>query len=160
MNTEIEGGKETERVKASVGKETAGSAKNLPLSCTSFSLDPSLCFFPQYAAQRICTPLFIINSAYDSWQINNSLVPESVDPQHVWDTCKKDINKCSPSQIQTLQDFRLTFLEALKELGPSISRGYFISSCHFNNGIEVESYWSDNNSPTIPNKKIAEAVGD
>ncbi|XP_009794027.1 pectin acetylesterase 8-like [Nicotiana sylvestris] len=138
-----------------------GSAKNLPLSCTFLSLDPSVCFFPQYAAQHICTPLFIINSAYDSWQINNILVPEGVaDPQHVWDTCKKDINKCSPSQIQTLQEFRSTFLEALNELGPSISRGYFISSCHFHHGIEIQSYWSNNNSPTIANKTIAEAVGD
>ncbi|XP_070046256.1 pectin acetylesterase 8-like [Nicotiana tomentosiformis] len=46
-----------------------GSAKNLLLSCTALSSDPSLCFFPQYVARHICTPLFIVNSAYDSWQI-------------------------------------------------------------------------------------------
>ncbi|XP_009776988.1 pectin acetylesterase 8-like isoform X1 [Nicotiana sylvestris] len=137
-----------------------GSAKNLPLSCTFLSLDPSLCFFPQYAAQHICTPLFIINSAYDSWQINNSLVPQEADPRHVWDFCKGNINNCSLSQIQTLQDFRLTFLEALNELGPSTSRGYFISSCHSHKGIEAQAYWSYNNSPTLANKTIAEAVGD
>nr|XP_009789348.1 PREDICTED: uncharacterized protein LOC104236989 [Nicotiana sylvestris] len=55
---------------------------------------------------------------------------------------------------------RLTFLESLNELGPSISRGYFISSCHFHNGIEIQSYWSSTNSPTLANKTIAETVGD
>ncbi|XP_070021492.1 pectin acetylesterase 8-like isoform X2 [Nicotiana sylvestris] len=137
-----------------------GSAKNLPLSCTALSSDPNLCFFPQYVARHICTPLFIVNSAYDSWQINNSLVPQVADPNNEWPYCKHDINICSPSQIQTLQDFRLKFLEALNELGPSISRGYFISSCHFHNGIEIQNYWSSRNSPTLANKTIAEAIGD
>uniref|UniRef100_A0A1S4A1C4 Pectin acetylesterase n=1 Tax=Nicotiana tabacum TaxID=4097 RepID=A0A1S4A1C4_TOBAC len=137
-----------------------GSAKNLPLSCTALSSDPNLCFFPQYVARHICTPLFIVNSAYDSWQINNSLVPQVADPNNEWLYCKHDINICSPSQIQTLQDFRLKFLEALNELGPSISRGYFISSCHFHNGIEIQNYWSSRNSPTLANKTIAEAIGD
>lgn len=27
------------------------------------------CFFPQYMAQQIKTPLFLINAAYDSWQV-------------------------------------------------------------------------------------------
>nr|XP_016499959.1 PREDICTED: pectin acetylesterase 8-like isoform X2 [Nicotiana tabacum] len=70
-----------------------GSAKNLPPSCTLFSLDnPSLCFFPQYAEQHIHTPIFIINSAYDSFQINNSLVPNDADPYNEWIYCKHDIN--------------------------------------------------------------------
>ncbi|XP_060200759.1 pectin acetylesterase 7-like [Lycium barbarum] len=44
------------------------SAKMLPSSCTSRKLDPTLCFFPQNLQQYIKTPLFIINSAYDSYQ--------------------------------------------------------------------------------------------
>ncbi|RRT52001.1 hypothetical protein B296_00037256 [Ensete ventricosum] len=47
-----------------------GSAKNLPL-CTSM-MEPgmvSVCFFPQYMAQEIESPLFILNAAYDSWQV-------------------------------------------------------------------------------------------
>ncbi|PIA53184.1 hypothetical protein AQUCO_00900049v1 [Aquilegia coerulea] len=52
---------------------THGSAKNLPVSCTS-RLNPSMCFFPQYLAQNIRTPLFILNAAYDSWQTDKNLV--------------------------------------------------------------------------------------
>lgn len=47
---------------------THGSARNLPSSCTS-RLPPAMCFFPQYVAQLIHTPLFILNAAYDSWQV-------------------------------------------------------------------------------------------
>uniref|UniRef100_A0A2P2LP65 Pectin acetylesterase n=1 Tax=Rhizophora mucronata TaxID=61149 RepID=A0A2P2LP65_RHIMU len=50
-----------------------GSAKNLPLSCTS-RLKPALCFFPQYVVAQIRTPLFVLNSAYDSWQVSTMLV--------------------------------------------------------------------------------------
>ncbi|PHU28592.1 Pectin acetylesterase 8 [Capsicum chinense] len=44
-----------------------GSAKNLPLACTS-SMEPSLCFFPQNVVPYVQPPLFIINSIYDYWQ--------------------------------------------------------------------------------------------
>ncbi|RZC69481.1 hypothetical protein C5167_032613 [Papaver somniferum] len=56
--------------------KTHGSAKNLPVSCTS-KVDPSLCFFPRYAAQQIRTPLFILNTAYDSWQVGTAKYPSN-----------------------------------------------------------------------------------
>lgn len=31
------------------------------------------CFFPQNMAQQIRTPLFIVNAAYDSWQVSTLL---------------------------------------------------------------------------------------
>ncbi|XP_060196279.1 pectin acetylesterase 8-like [Lycium barbarum] len=138
-----------------------GSTKNLPASCTS-TLKPSLCFFPQYVAGYIQTPLFIINSAYDSWQVNNSLVPEDADPQGIWNNCKKNINECSPSQLNILHGmyFLLKFFNAITELGGTSSIGYFIISCHYHNIIERQSYWFYNNSPTLSNKTIATTVGD
>ncbi|CAK9169924.1 unnamed protein product [Ilex paraguariensis] len=47
--------------------------KNLPPSCTS-KMKAGLCFFPQNVAQNIQTPLFILNPAYDSWQVSSFLV--------------------------------------------------------------------------------------
>ncbi|XP_009626490.1 pectin acetylesterase 8-like isoform X2 [Nicotiana tabacum] len=136
-----------------------GSAKNLPQAC-AFDYDKSLCFFPQYVAPYMQTPLFIINSAYDSWQVNYSFVPKYVDPLGVWNNCKHHISQCTPSQLQILDDYRLKFLKALQGLGPSSSRGYFIISCHTHNIVERQSYWMYKNSPTLDNKKIAKAVGD
>ncbi|CAN6724430.1 unnamed protein product [Malus baccata var. baccata] len=44
-----------------------GVQENLPRFCTSH-LDPTSCFFPENLIVNITTPLFILNSAYDSWQ--------------------------------------------------------------------------------------------
>ncbi|KAG5592281.1 hypothetical protein H5410_042795 [Solanum commersonii] len=114
-----------------------GSVKNLPPSCTS-KLKPGLCFFPQNVAQQIQTPLFIINSAYDGWQVRNILVPRGTDPK----------------------GFRLNFLKALEGLGPSSTRGYYINSCFAHCQTQKQASWFGPNSPRLFNKTIAEAVGD
>ncbi|KAK3003614.1 hypothetical protein RJ639_019736 [Escallonia herrerae] len=44
------------------------SAANLPPSCTS-KMEPTLCFYAQYVVPQIQTPLFILNSAYDTYQV-------------------------------------------------------------------------------------------
>ncbi|GFP81560.1 protein notum homolog [Phtheirospermum japonicum] len=138
---------------------THGSARNLPLSCT-LKMKPSLCFFPQHVAKQIRTPLFIINAAYDSWQIKNILAPGVADPHGLWHYCKADIVKCSATQLQTMQGFRLEFLKALNEIGPSISRGYFINSCYAHCQTEMQETWFASDSPRLYNKTIAKAVGD
>ncbi|CAA6667092.1 unnamed protein product [Spirodela intermedia] len=109
--------------------ETHGSAKNLPPSCT-LRMSPGMCFFPQYVAPRILTPLFILNAAYDSWQIRNILVPLPSDREGTWKDCRADITKCNTKQIEGMQVFRQEFL---KDLGRTIasdpSNGFFINSC-------------------------------
>ncbi|XP_075108442.1 pectin acetylesterase 8-like isoform X2 [Nicotiana tabacum] len=49
-------------------------------------------FFPEYVIQHIWTPLFVINSAYDSWQINNSLVPDILQERHKCMLTKSNAN--------------------------------------------------------------------
>ncbi|KAL0312314.1 UNVERIFIED_CONTAM: Pectin acetylesterase 8 [Sesamum radiatum] len=138
---------------------THGSTKNLPRSCTS-RMKPSLCFFPQYVAREIRTPLFIINAAYDSWQIKNILAPGAADPHGTWNNCKTGINKCSATQLRTMQGFRLEFIRALYGLGVSTSRGYFINSCYAHCQTEMQETWFSSDSPKLNNKTIAKAVGD
>ncbi|KAG6500308.1 hypothetical protein ZIOFF_040151 [Zingiber officinale] len=133
-----------------------GSTKNLPSSCNSMET-PSRCFFPQYVMPTMSTPLFILNSAYDSWQIMNILVPSSADPGQAWAECKLDIKKCSSSQLQTLQGFRSQFLQALPT---SNSTGMFIISCHTHCQSGGRPTWQDVDSPMIENTTIAKAVGD
>nr|CAD1833747.1 unnamed protein product [Ananas comosus var. bracteatus] len=48
------------------------SARSLPTSCTS-RMDAISCFFPQNVLPNIQTPLFILNTAYDVWQLQQSL---------------------------------------------------------------------------------------
>ncbi|XP_073131930.1 pectin acetylesterase 8-like isoform X2 [Henckelia pumila] len=138
---------------------THGSAKNLPASCTS-RLSPGLCFFPQHVAQGLQTPLFILNAAYDSWQIKNILAPGVADPHGIWHDCKLDILKCSGSQLEIMQGFRAEFLYALSEIGSSTSRGYFINSCYAHCQTEMQETWLSAGSPVLNDKTIAEAMGD
>ncbi|OMO93716.1 Pectinacetylesterase [Corchorus olitorius] len=138
---------------------THGSSKNLLPSCIS-RIRPGLCFFPQYMAQQIQTPLFIINAAYDSWQIRNVLAPVIADPHGFWESCKLDIKNCLPSQIKTMQDFRLQFLAALLRIGKSSSRGMFIDSCYAHCQTEMQELWHMSDSPLLNKTTIAKAVGD
>lgn len=135
---------------------THGSAKHLPSSCTS-KLPPGMCLFPQNEVKQIQTPLFILNAAYDSWQVRNILVPGGSDPH--WRSCKHDINQCSEKQLKTLQGFRDDFLKALEEQGSSSSRGLFINSCFAHCQSEIQEIWFAPDSPVLGNKKIANAIG-
>ncbi|XP_048438944.1 pectin acetylesterase 12-like [Pyrus x bretschneideri] len=135
-----------------------GVQENLPRFCTSH-LDPTSCFFPENLIANITTPLFILNSAYDSWQIYNSLAPPSADPGGEWNSCRLNLASCSASQMQILQGFRNQMLNAVKQFSVSNQTGMFINSCfaHCQTG---QSAWSARDSPAVGNKTIAEAVGD
>ncbi|VFR03562.1 unnamed protein product [Cuscuta campestris] len=127
---------------------THGSANSLPSLCTS-KMKAGLCFFPQNMARYTETPLFLVNSAYDVWQIWNILVPDVADRQGTWLSCKLDSEKCSDAQLQTLHGFRLEFLKALDGLGPASSRGYFINSCFAHCQTEAQETWLAKDSPTL-----------
>ncbi|KAJ0978756.1 hypothetical protein J5N97_014230 [Dioscorea zingiberensis] len=79
-----------------------GAAANLPKNCTS-QMDGALCFFPENILNNIQTPLLFVNTAYDVWQIQESLAPKSADPTGYWDSCKKNYTTCDAKQIQFLQ---------------------------------------------------------
>ncbi|KAF5739929.1 Pectinacetylesterase family protein [Tripterygium wilfordii] len=76
---------------------------NLPRLCTNH-LDPTSCFFPQNLIGNVKTPLFILNAAYDSWQIQSSIAPPSADPHGFWRDCRLNNAKCTSSQIRYLQE--------------------------------------------------------
>ncbi|XP_047971190.1 pectin acetylesterase 8-like isoform X1 [Salvia hispanica] len=138
---------------------THGSAKNLPQSCTS-KMKPGLCFFPQNMVQGIQTPLFLVNAAYDSWQIKNILAPGVADPHGLWHNCKTDINKCSTSQLQVMQEFRTAFLGALSGVQNSATKGYYINSCYAHCQTEMQETWLRDDAPVLDGKNIGKAVGD
>ncbi|XP_052192115.1 pectin acetylesterase 12-like [Diospyros lotus] len=136
-----------------------GAAKNLPSSCTNH-LNPTLCFFPENIIASIKTPLFILNTAYDSWQLQASLAPPSADPSGFWHECKLNHAQCSTSQILFLQGFRNHMLNSVKRFSASRQNGLFINSCFAHCQTERQDTWFADDSPTIRNKGIALAVGD
>ncbi|KAK3141595.1 hypothetical protein QOZ80_4BG0335930 [Eleusine coracana subsp. coracana] len=136
-----------------------GSANNLPVSCTS-KHSPELCFFPQYVVPTLHTPLFILNAAYDAWQIKNVLAPSTADPKKTWNQCKLNIKSCSSSQLAVLQNFQKDFLAALPKPGQSPSLGMFIDSCYAHCQSGSQDTWLADDSPSIQKTQIGKAVGD
>ncbi|KAI4325043.1 hypothetical protein MLD38_030471 [Melastoma candidum] len=133
--------------------------ENLPSSCTS-RMDPTSCFFPQNLVADIKTPMFILNAAYDTWQVRSSLAPSTADPHGFWKDCKANSELCNASQIAFLQDFRDQMLQSVKAFEESDQNGLFINSCFTHCQTETQDTWFADYSPRIENKKIAESVGD
>lgn len=136
-----------------------GVAKNLPRTCT-YRMDATSCFFPQNIVANVRTPLFLLNTAYDVWQIQESLAPRTADPRGYWRECKMNYAQCDAYQIQVLQGFRNQMLNAVKGFSMSGQNGLFINSCFAHCQSERQDTWYSNNSPLIGNKRIATAVGD
>ncbi|KAJ0891995.1 putative pectinacetylesterase/NOTUM [Helianthus annuus] len=136
-----------------------GSGKNLPRTCTNH-LDPTSCFFPQNIISNLRTPMFLLNTAYDSWQIIASLAPPTADRRGTWKACQKNPASCSPSQLNFLQGFRNQMLNSVKRFSMSRQNGLFINSCFAHCQSERQDTWFADNSPLLGNKPIALAVGD
>ncbi|XP_020582551.1 pectin acetylesterase 12-like isoform X2 [Phalaenopsis equestris] len=136
-----------------------GVSRNLPGTCTSH-LNPTLCFFPQNALSDVRTPLFILNSAYDVWQLQESLASKAADPHGYWQDCNMNNAKCNTGQIQFLQGFRNEMLNSVEKFSSSSKNGLFINSCFAHCQSERQDTWFGNDSPFIRNKRIAESVGD
>ncbi|KAJ8619290.1 hypothetical protein MRB53_027819 [Persea americana] len=136
-----------------------GVGKNLPKTCTDH-MDPTSCFFPQNSVANIRTPIFLLNAAYDAWQVQASLAPSAADPRGFWHDCKLNPLNCNPSQIQFLQGFRNQMLNAIEGVSRSTQNGLFINSCFAHCQTERQDTWFADDSPLIGNKGIAQAVGD
>ncbi|XP_010920600.1 pectin acetylesterase 5 isoform X2 [Elaeis guineensis] len=127
--------------------------------CTS-RMEPSQCFFAHEIIKNIDTPFFILNPAYDIWQIQHILAPESSDTRQSWQRCKLNIHNCDSNQIESLQGFRVALLNALSDFQHNRNGGMFINSCFIHCQTMSNITWHSPNSPKVNNKTIAEAVGD
>ncbi|CAL9138484.1 unnamed protein product [Musa acuminata var. zebrina] len=136
-----------------------GAGRYLPRTCTA-RMDATSCFFPQNVVGNIQTPLFLLNTAYDVWQLQQSLAPKTADPQGYWKECKMNHANCNSYQLQFLQGFRDQMLNAVKEFSSSGKNGLYINSCFAHCQSERQDTWYASNSPLIGNKRIATAVGD
>ncbi|XP_022744553.1 pectin acetylesterase 5-like isoform X2 [Durio zibethinus] len=118
------------------------------------------CIFPQEIIKNVRTHLFIVNPAYDFWQIQNILVPVDSDPYGYWSSCRLNIQKCNSTQIETLQGFRGSLVNALSKFQKNKEGGMYINSCFIHCQTWMDDTWHSTNSPRVNNKTIAESVGD
>ncbi|KAL6621264.1 hypothetical protein ACP70R_033696 [Stipagrostis hirtigluma subsp. patula] len=139
-----------------------GVARSLPPTCTDH-LDPTSCFFPQNVIDGIKTPIFLLNSAYDVWQIEESQAPNRADPTGGWRACKFNRSACTETQMKILQGFRDQMVAAVKGFSGSKANGLFVDSCFAHCQSELQATWNAGaagGSPAIQSKGIAKSVGD
>ncbi|XP_021886820.1 pectin acetylesterase 5-like isoform X2 [Carica papaya] len=118
------------------------------------------CLFPQEMVKNIKTPVFLVNPAYDFWQIQNILVPDVSDPHHYWVKCRLNIQNCNHGQMEVLQGFRSSLLKAVNEFLLNNRNGVFVNSCFIHCQTWMGETWHSPSSPRINNRTIAESVGD
>ncbi|KAL6853552.1 hypothetical protein ACP4OV_019581 [Aristida adscensionis] len=132
--------------------------KVLPKHCLA-NKGPTECFFPAELIKSINVPMFIVNSGYDSWQIQNVVAPDSSYTDKSWKICKDDIRMCNSTQMKILDGLRKTILDDLKVAKDRVDWGWFIDSC-FIHCQTVLSSWKSSIAPRLHNKTISKAVGD
>ncbi|XP_042055873.1 pectin acetylesterase 11-like [Salvia splendens] len=139
---------------------THGLTNTLPTSCT-FKFSPTLCLFPENLVPDVQTPLFLIESSFDSYQISQTLFK---DKSPSWISCNQNLMTCNLTEIEIMKDFRFTIINTLKSTIASSSskRGYFVHSCYLHGHMEYKggSTCSSFIGNGLANKTIALAVGD
>ncbi|CAL4951103.1 unnamed protein product [Urochloa decumbens] len=134
---------------------------SLPKDCLLANKDPTECFFPSELIKSIRTPTFILNSAYDSWQVQNVVVPDMSSPDESWRRCIANISSCNSSQIQVLNEFRKGMVDGLEAAEDNKNCSWFVDSCfthcqaYFDN-----SQWNSPVAPRLGNKTLVETIGD
>ncbi|CAO1942593.1 unnamed protein product [Urochloa humidicola] len=131
----------------------------LPKNCLA-KKGPTECFFPAELIKSISTPTFIVNSEYDSWQIQNVVAPVGSYPGGTWSNCRENIQNCSSKQIDVLHGFRRELIHELMAAKDKRDWGLFIDSCFIHCQTQSSSSWHSPTSPRLGNKTIAEIVGD
>ncbi|KAG6402611.1 hypothetical protein SASPL_134810 [Salvia splendens] len=122
----------------------------LPRSCTS-KRDPNLCLFAEYLVEDVATPLFILEAAFDSYQIKSNfiLTVPGLDRMQ-WENCSKSLEQCNATEIGIIKDFGPIFKKTLMKLGNSSSRGVFLDSCYLHFHFYSTYNWIS--TPVLHNK--------
>ncbi|XP_047065413.1 pectin acetylesterase 5-like [Lolium rigidum] len=130
----------------------------LPKECLT-SKNPTECLFPAEIIKSIRTPMFILNSAYDSKQIRLNLAPNTSGPDNAWLSCRDNIQNCNSTQIEFLDEFRNTMVNELKVVYDKKGWGMFIDSCFTHCQTIYGISWNSPVSPRLGNETIADVVG-
>ncbi|XP_042016710.1 pectin acetylesterase 8-like [Salvia splendens] len=128
----------------------------LPVTCTE-RIDPSLCFFPENLVRDIQTPIFILDSAFDAYQVRFRLVPPSSYDRIRWDLCLGNISTCTSTDKQLITDFGGAFLKAVREISNNPTIGMFIHACLIHTVLIDGRFWTPNSTIKLGNLSIQEA---
>ncbi|CAA0820561.1 Pectin acetylesterase 7, partial [Striga hermonthica] len=128
----------------------------LPQSCRS-SMNPGLCLFPENIVEDIQTPLFLIESSFDAFQVQSQYTPYVGGGGREWYNCVTvSLSLCNSTQLEKMQEFHTTFIQTLQNSVHSHSRGMFVHNCYRHDHILANDGWKF--SDILENKTIADAM--
>jgi len=111
------------------------------------------CFFAQENYPFIETPIFVINSAYDSWQVPCILASEPVGQNSSsngacgaapgWGNCTVDLDNCNVIQDTIVQQYGDDFVTQLTSIATwnKPGNGAFIHSCYTHCDSVIANWW-------------------
>lgn len=102
------------------------------------------CFFPQYLLPFVSTPVFLVNSLYDSWQLG-SLSNIS---------CICDFDTCSSEEKSFIRKFRKKTLHALRSVFDLKETAVFADACLVHSQCSINDFWT---KVEVENLTIAQA---
>jgi len=89
------------------------------------------CIFAEYTYPHIKTPIFMLNSKYDSWQIPNIYgLP-----------CAADLSKCNTTEMNDFLQYGNTFLSTITPLEKNPEDGLFVDAC-YTHCQSIETSWT------------------
>jgi hypothetical protein len=94
------------------------------------------CFFAEYTYPHIQTPIFMVNSKYDSWQIPNIYALP----------CYSNLKNCNATELNQLLQYGQTFLSTLTAIQASSQDGIWVDPC-YQHCQTIGTYW---NQVTVP----------
>ncbi|XP_038053007.1 pectin acetylesterase 11-like isoform X2 [Patiria miniata] len=89
----------------------------------------SECFFAQHTYPYLTTPVFVVNSVYDSWTLKNILGVR----------CRP--SKCNEKDLGVIEKHRRTFLQRMDQVNRYDKNGMFLTSCYAHLLTCVDSPW-------------------
>eukprot|EP00850_Spirogloea_muscicola_P007831 SM000040S14843 [mRNA] locus=s40:781462:785148:+ [translate_table: standard] len=120
--------------------------------------DQYQCFFAQYTLPYIKTPTFVLNSNYDSWSLVHILAPASADPDGSrLRACLSHLDSCTEQQLNRLQGFRSSMLDAIAPVTGPHHHGAFAFSCIEHCTLYNDEWWS---RLRVSNVSLRDAFGD
>ncbi|XP_057772738.1 pectin acetylesterase 7-like isoform X2 [Salvia miltiorrhiza] len=124
-------------------------ANSLSPACTS-KRNSSLCFFPEYLVEDIQTPLFMLESAFDRFQLTSLVLGIT--------NCTTYLTRCNSTELGIMRDFRSTFIKTLEQrVHNSSNRGMFVHSCYLHDHVLKSDEWT---CLAIANRTMRQAVAD
>ena len=105
------------------------------------------CFFPQYSLPFLSSPIFLVNSLNDLWQLAVfSNIP-----------CVVKVKTCHSKELRFLAKFRKKTLHALRSVFDSRKTAVFADACLAHTQCAMNDYWTQ---IEVENISIAQAFSD